>query len=135
MRRAAAEAEGKPKKAFHVGTADLRAKRLKHKTGSLVVFVLDNSGSMRSFMEPCKAAVKSLLVDAYKSRDLVSLITLDDDIAKVTLEPTRSVSQADQVLRDVEASGKFPLTFQFEDANTNPSLVVQVVLHWLMPSM
>ncbi len=63
---------------------------------NLVLFCVDASGSMaaRKRMEQVKAAILSLLLDAYQRRDKVGLVTFRGDGAELALPPTSSVDIA-----------------------------------------
>jgi magnesium chelatase subunit D len=60
-------------------------------------------------MEQVKAAVLSLLLDAYQRRDKVGLVTFRDTGASVVLPPTRSVDLAAKRLDALPAGGRTPL--------------------------
>jgi magnesium chelatase subunit D len=91
--------------------ADVREKVYRHKTGRLVLFVVDASGSVGSFerMSEAKAAVLSLLAEAYRKRDRVGLISFNDQNAQLLLPPTQSVELAGKLLSDLPTGGKTPL--------------------------
>ena len=60
-------------------------------------------------MAQTKAAVLSLLVDAYQKRDLVGLIAFGGPSARLALAPTRSVQVAARELADLPVGGATPL--------------------------
>src|SRR5436309_603664 len=76
--------------------ADLREAVREGREGNLVLFAVDASGSMaaRQRMRAVKAAVLSLLLDAYQRRDKVGLVTFRGTGAEVALPPTSSVEAA-----------------------------------------
>ena len=94
-----------------VKTVDIREKVFRRKTGRLVLFVVDASGSVGSLerMSEAKAAALSLLGEAYRKRDRVALIAFHGREAKVLLPPTSSVEMAGSLLRDLPSGGKTPL--------------------------
>ena len=95
---------------------DLREKVRVGREGNLVLFVVDASGSMatRRRMSAVKAAVLSLLLDAYQRRDRVGLITFRRDTAEVVLPPTGSVERAVDLLADLPTGGRTPIAAGLE---------------------
>jgi magnesium chelatase subunit D len=91
--------------------ADLRDKVRVRPARHLILFVVDASRSMgaRKRMAQTKAAVLSLLVDAYQKRDRVGLITFGGGGARLALPPTRSVRVAARHLRELPVGGATPL--------------------------
>ena len=91
---------------------DLREKVRESKTGSLVMFVVDASGSMAAQrrMVAVKGAVLSLLIDAYQRRDRVGLIAFRGTEAELLLPPTGSVELARTRLADMPTGGRTPLS-------------------------
>ncbi|MGL4744873.1 MAG: VWA domain-containing protein [Dermatophilaceae bacterium] len=78
---------------------------------NLVLFCVDASGSMaaRKRMTAVKTAVLSLLLDAYRRRDKVGLVTFRGERAELALPPTHSVDIAAARLDEVPAGGRTPL--------------------------
>jgi magnesium chelatase subunit D len=94
-----------------VTPADLHRKERDGKTGTLLLFVVDASGSMaaRRRMELVKDTVLGLLQSAYEQRDEVAVIAFRGPQAAVLLPPTRSVEQAERVLHSLPTGGRTPL--------------------------
>ncbi|VXC50708.1 VWA domain-containing protein [Nocardioides sp. AX2bis] len=90
---------------------DLRVAVREGQESNLVLFCVDASGSMaaRRRMEEVKAAILSLLLDAYRRRDKVGLVTFRGTGAELTLPPTRSVDVAAARLEVLPAGGRTPL--------------------------
>jgi magnesium chelatase subunit D len=90
---------------------DLRRAVREGREANLVLFVVDTSGSMaaRERMHQVKTAILSLLLDAYRRRDRVAVVTFRDRGAEVALPPTRSVDIAARRLDDLPAGGRTPL--------------------------
>ena len=91
--------------------ADLREHVRAGREGNLVVFCVDASGSMgaRRRMAAVKGAVLGLLLDAYRRRDRVALVTFRGAGAQVVLPPTGSVERAAAVLGALATGGATPL--------------------------
>lgn len=94
-----------------VQQADLREKVRVRRAGASLAFVVDASGSMRckQRMVQTKAAILSLLMNAYTSRDRVALIAFRGVSAQVVLPFTASVEVARRQLEHLPAGGKTPL--------------------------
>lgn len=90
---------------------DLRRAETVGQESNLVLLCVDASGSMaaRRRMEQVKTAVLSLLLDAYRRRDKVALVTFRQHTADIALPPTGSVEVASRRLADLPAGGRTPL--------------------------
>ncbi|WP_304452714.1 VWA domain-containing protein [Nocardiopsis sp. YSL2] len=90
---------------------DLRVAVREGQETNLILFCVDASGSMaaRKRMTEVKTAVLSLLLDAYRRRDKVGLVTFRGRSAELALPPTRSVDVAAARLDDLPAGGRTPI--------------------------
>jgi magnesium chelatase subunit D len=89
---------------------DLRVRRLVHKVGTTVIFVVDASGSSAlARLNEAKGAVELLLADSYVRRDRVALVAFRGTRAELVLPPTRSLARARRALAGVPGGGGTPL--------------------------
>ena len=133
-RRAASESQN----VVLIEAQDIRDKVRESKSGSMVLFVVDASGSMgaQRRMVAVKGAVMSLLLDAYQRRDRVGMISFRGTSASLMLPPTNSVDLARVHLADMPTGGRTPLsaglfkalevieTERVKDRNVLPLLVL-----------
>jgi magnesium chelatase subunit D len=103
---------------LEVTSQDLHQKVKAGRQGSLMLFVVDASGSMAALqrMEMVKATVLALLRDAYERRDEVGVIAFRGTKAELLLSPTRSVDTAEKQLRDLPTGGRTPLAHALQVA-------------------
>jgi len=97
--------------AFADRDRQVRRKIIEGRETNLVLLCVDASGSMaaRNRMVQVKTAVLSLLLDAYRRRDTVGLVTFRGTGATLALPPTNSVDVAAARLRELPAGGRTPL--------------------------
>ncbi|GAB3251042.1 putative cobaltochelatase [Larkinella harenae] len=107
--------------------ADLHQTVRAGKTGHLILFVVDASGSMAAGkrMEAVKGSVLSLLTDAYQHRDSVGVVAFRGVDAQLLLPPTRDLEQAELALQQLPTGGRTPLPHALQLAE---QIVQQVVL-------
>jgi magnesium chelatase subunit D len=97
--------------ALAISEPDLRYKVREKRIGRHILFVVDASGSMGADvrMAETKAALLSLLIDAYQKRERVGLIVFRGREARLTLPFTHSVEMAQRHLAVLPTGGKTPL--------------------------
>ena len=98
--------------AVQVEPSDLHAKVRERRIGSLLLFVVDCSGSMgtQRRLLATQGAILSLLVDAYQHRDRVGLVAFREESAAVILRPTSSIELAKRAFQSLAAGGTTPLS-------------------------
>lgn len=96
---------------FKVTTDDLHAKVRSEKKSTVIILVVDASGSMSAMrrMEAVKGTALALLSDAYQKRDQVSIISFRGDSAQLLVAPTRSVDLVSEQLSALPTGGRTPL--------------------------
>lgn len=97
--------------ALAIREPDLRYKVREKRIGRNILFVVDASGSMGADqrLAETKAAILSLLIDAYQKRERVGLIVFRGREARVALPFTHSVEMAQRYLTHLPTGGKTPL--------------------------
>ena len=100
-----------PGQKFTIEESDIREKIRERKTGNLIVFAVDASGSMgaEQRMVAVKGAISSILTDAYQKRDRVAMVVFRGKNAEIVLPPTNSVVLAKERIGEIPTGGRTPL--------------------------
>ncbi len=116
IRNAALKAISRDK--FEIRKEDIREKVRERRTGAVILFVVDASGSMgaRKRMSLVKGVTLSILNDAYEKRDRVGIIAFRNQSAELILDMTRSVELAEKKLKKLKTGGKTPLALGLQKA-------------------
>jgi len=97
---------------------DFRVVRFKRRAQSVIIFVVDASGSAAmARLGEAKGAVELLLADCYARRDQVALIAFRGRGAETLLPPTRSLARAKKRLAGFPGGGGTPLASGIEAAH------------------
>lgn len=96
---------------FAVSSEDLRVKLRKTKSSSLIILVVDSSGSMNVYdrIEAAKGVAYSILTESYPKRDYVGIIMLKSSHAEVIMPPTKHLILGKRYLKALPSTGKTPL--------------------------
>jgi magnesium chelatase subunit D len=98
---------------------DFRITRLKRRTETTTVFVVDASGSAAFHrLSDAKGAIELLLADCYVRRDRVALMSFRGTGAELLLPPTRSLTRAKRSLAALPGGGGTPLATAIDEAAT-----------------
>jgi len=102
-----------------IDSADKRGRIREKRIGSFLLFAVDASGSMgaRKRMTETKAAILSLLMDAYQKRDKVAMITFRGRESSEILPPTSSIELAARLLNELPVGGRTPLSAALVDVD------------------
>jgi magnesium chelatase subunit D len=100
-----------------VRAEDFHIARIKQKTATTTLFVVDASGSSALHrLAEAKGAVEILLADCYVRRDQVALIAFRGKAAELLLPPTRSLVRAKRSLSGLPGGGGTPLATAMDTA-------------------
>ncbi len=100
-----------------VRSEDFHVARIRQKTATTTVFVVDASGSSAMHrLAEVKGAVELLLADCYVRRDQVALIGFRGRQAELLLPPTRSLTAAKRRLSGLPGGGGTPLASALDAA-------------------
>jgi magnesium chelatase subunit D len=98
---------------------DFQVARLRQKTATTTLFVVDASGSSALHrLAEAKGAVELLLADCYVRRDQVALIAFRGQQAELLLPPTRSLVRVKRSLSGLPGGGGTPLATALDLAGT-----------------
>jgi len=102
---------------FQVRAEDFHVARIKQKTSTATLFVVDASGSSALHrLAEAKGAVELLLADCYVRRDQVALMAFRGQQAELLLPPTRSLVRAKRSLAGLPGGGGTPLATAIDAA-------------------
>jgi magnesium chelatase subunit D len=102
---------------IQVRAEDFHVARIKQKTATITLFVVDASGSSAlNRLSEAKGAVELLLADCYVRRDQVALIAFRGKHAELLLPPTRSLVRAKRTLSGLPGGGGTPLATAIDTA-------------------
>jgi len=102
---------------IQVRAEDFHIRRIKQKTGTTTIFVVDASGSAALHrLAEAKGAVELLLADCYVRRDQVAVLAFRGRSAELLLPPTRSLVRAKRSLSGLPGGGGTPLAAAIDAA-------------------
>ena len=102
----------KDRMAIEIKDEDLREKVRRLKISTLIILVVDASGSMAALkrMEAAKGAALALLKDAYIRRDKVAFIAFRGENSELLMPPTNNIDLAEEMLSKLPTGGRTPLS-------------------------
>ncbi|MEM9060319.1 MAG: VWA domain-containing protein [Pseudomonadota bacterium] len=101
---------GAERRGLIVQPDDFRIKQYERPSESVLIFMVDASGSQAAArMAEAKGAVELMLAEAYRRREKVALIAFRGSAAELSLPPTRSLLQAKRRLAVLPGGGPTPL--------------------------
>jgi magnesium chelatase subunit D len=97
---------------------DIRENKRKGKTGRILLFLVDASGSMGAHkrMAAAKGCIHAALKEAYLRRDRVALMIFRRKETRLLLPLTKSPDLAERLLREIPTGGETPLALGIGDA-------------------
>ena len=96
---------------------DFRIVRLRERSETTVIFVVDASGSAAvQRLAEVKGAIELLLADCYVRRDNVALVAFRGTAADIILPPTRSLARAKRTLGGLPGGGGTPVAAGLDTA-------------------
>lgn len=102
---------------LQIRPGDMRVHRMVGRTGTVVLFVVDASGSAaHQRLGDAKGAIEGLLLESYARRDHVALIAFRTTTAAELLPPTRALARARRVLSGLAGGGGTPLATALDAA-------------------
>ena len=108
--RARWDNSGITKRGLYIESADIRVKRFEQRKSSVMIFVVDASGSSaHQRMAEAKGAIELILADCYSHRTEVALIAFKGESAELLLPPTRSLVRAKRTLAQLPGGGGTPM--------------------------
>jgi magnesium chelatase subunit D len=113
--RRALNGEAVAKARVLVRAEDFHVTRIRQRSASVTVFVVDASGSSAMHrLSEVKGAIEMLLAECYVRRDQVALVAFRGRSAELLLPPTRSLTAARRRLSGLPGGGGTPLASALE---------------------
>ena len=113
--RRALSGEAVSKARVLVRAEDFHVTRIRQRSASVTVFVVDASGSSAMHrLSEVKGAIEMLLAECYVRRDQVALVAFRGRSAELLLPPTRSLTAARRRLSGLPGGGGTPLASALE---------------------
>jgi magnesium chelatase subunit D len=113
--RRALGGEAVAKERVLVRAEDFHVTRIRQRSASVTVFVVDASGSSAMHrLSEVKGAIEMLLAECYVRRDQVALVAFRGRSAELLLPPTRSLTAARRRLSGLPGGGGTPLASALE---------------------